>query len=84
MTKNFKFKSNFFEIKLNDGSNTDLVFQNVVFICFEGNSEVEFGEYVFLFRKYEQQMTRAFNDLKYAFEIMDGDGNGYVTIDELK
>ncbi|XP_063717372.1 squidulin-like isoform X2 [Symsagittifera roscoffensis] len=49
-----------------------------------GNSEVEFGEYVFLFRKYEQQMTRAFNDLKYAFEIMDGDGNGYVTIDELK
>ncbi|XP_075246418.1 neo-calmodulin-like isoform X2 [Convolutriloba macropyga] len=49
-----------------------------------GNQEVEFSEYVFLYRRHEQEMTRAFNDLKYAFEIMDEDGNGFVTLEELK
>ena len=49
-----------------------------------GNSELEFMEYVWLFLKYEQDMTSVFDNLKNTFQLMDEDGNGYVTTEEIK
>ncbi|XP_075260109.1 neo-calmodulin-like [Convolutriloba macropyga] len=49
-----------------------------------GDTVLDFMEFVELYLAYESEFQDVLNDLKVAFEVMDTDQSGYLSPDELK